>query len=298
LPDEYFFFGLKFHGFSCISARMEDLKHTPQNSSLGKSTVYIHEYNPGLLYPIPRNRRPLFFGADLWNAYEFSWLNTKGKPMVALLQLSFPVISTNLIESKSLKLYLNSFAQTAFDSTEDLLAVLTKDLSSCADAFVKVELVSHKHYQGSLITALSGLCLDDLDIKITQYNTPAVSMLEFVSELGPGSNNSVGLYYSHLLKSNCPVTGQPDWASIGFYIEGPRMVTQESLLRYIIAYREVTEFHEHCIEQIFGDLKEFLNPTVLHVDARYVRRGGLDINPYRSTQPDFEPNFCERLIRQ
>lgn len=270
----------------------EKVLHSP----LGKETVYANQYDPSLLYPIERDinwqargvdRSTLpFFGEDIWNSYEISWLNAKGKPIVALAQFHIPATSTHIVESKSFKLYLNSYNLSRFDSADEVAAQMAKDLSEAAGGQVKVTLTSPQ--DPVQIEAFDGRCIDDLDIAVTHYE-PAPELL---SSQGDRVTETL---VSHLLKSNCPVTGQPDWASVQISYTGPK-IDEEGLLGYLISYREHGDFHEQCVETIFMDIFERCQPKELTVYARYVRRGGLDINPYRSTQDTRPTN--PRLSRQ
>lgn len=269
-----------------------------QGLSLGQQSAYISQYAPELLQPVPRslNRDDLglgetlpFQGCDVWTLYELSWLNAKGKPMVALGEVAVPATSPNLIESKSFKLYLNSFNQTRCDSLAAVQALLVKDLSTCAGSGVSVTLfpLDQAPHQ---IAALPGECIDEQDIEIDGY--------EFDQTLlqgAAGTDIVEETLHSHLLKSNCLVTRQPDWGSLVIHYRGPRL-DREKLLRYLISFRQHNEFHEQCIERIFIDLKHFCGPSQLTVYARYTRRGGLDINPFRSDWERVPANL--RLIRQ
>ena len=269
-----------------------------QGLSLGQQSAYISQYTPSLLQPVPRslNRDDLglrgelpFQGCDVWTLYELSWLNAKGKPVVAIGEVFVPATSPNLIESKSFKLYLNSFNQTRCDSIEAVAAMLTKDLSACAGETVKVTLfpLDQAPHQ---IAQLPGECIDEQDIEVDNYEFDA-SLLQGAA----GREIVEETLHSHLLKSNCLVTSQPDWGSVVIHYRGPRL-DREKLLRYLISFRQHNEFHEQCIERIFTDLKHFCAPEKLTVHARYTRRGGLDINPFRS---DWEPVPANlRLIRQ
>lgn len=269
-----------------------------QGLSLGQQSAYISQYSPSLLQPVPRslNRDDLgltdvlpFQGCDVWTLYELSWLNPKGKPMVALGEVSVPATSPNLIESKSLKLYLNSFNQTRCDSLAAVQALLAQDLSACAGGEVSVTLFPLDQAPHRIAT-LPGECIDEQDIEIDGY--------EFDQTLLQGAAGTEIVeetLHSHLLKSNCLVTSQPDWGSLVIHYRGPRL-DREKLLRYLISFRQHNEFHEQCIERVFIDLKHFCAPEKLTVYARYTRRGGLDINPFRS---DWEPAPANlRLIRQ
>lgn len=269
-----------------------------QGLSLGQQSAYISQYTPSLLQPVPRslNRDDLglrgelpFQGCDVWTLYELSWLNAKGKPVVAIGEVFVPATSPNLIESKSFKLYLNSFNQTRYDSLEAVQALLVQDLSGCAGAPVSVTLFTLDQAPHQ-IAQLPGECIDSLDIEVDGYEFD-----ETLLQGAAGHEIVEETLHSHLLKSNCLVTSQPDWGSVVIHYRGPRL-DREKLLRYLISFRQHNEFHEQCIERIFTDLKHFCAPEQLTVHARYTRRGGLDINPFRS---DWEPVPANlRLIRQ
>ncbi|MGY2461552.1 NADPH-dependent 7-cyano-7-deazaguanine reductase QueF [Vreelandella sulfidaeris] len=271
---------------------------TLENAPLGRDSAYPEQYDAGLLYPIPRaaNRTPLgieedalpFVGEDEWHAFEVSWLNSRGKPIVAVARFRLPASSPNLIESKSWKLYLNSFNQSRFYSRQEVMETLANDLAVAAGAEVSVELFD---VDASELSAqqLPGECLDDLDIAVSDY-TPSSDHLMVGNEIVEET------LYSHLLKSNCPVTGQPDWGSVLIRYKGPKL-DREGLLRYLIGFRQHQDFHEHCVEHIFTDLMTQAKPTQLLVLARYVRRGGLDISPWRAT-PGLTPPTPLRLARQ
>ncbi len=263
---------------------------------LGKTSVYIDRYDSGLLFPIPRegSRKETgfgvaaaIFGEDIWNGYEVSWLNGRGKPVVRMVELRVPANSPNLIESKSLKLYLNSFNQSVFERASDVLERMTLDLSQAAGADVCVALLALSHQWDNPPDAV---CVDALDIDVSVYQ-PDASMLVCDETEAEG-----GWLCSHLLKSNCPVTGQPDWGSVYVRYKGNR-IQPESLLAYIVSMRQHQGFHEQCVEQIFCDIIRRCSPEELIVCARYVRRGGLDINPVRSTM-DVRPFPNFRLGRQ
>lgn len=269
-----------------------------QGLSLGQQSAYISQYTPSLLQPVPRslNRDDLglrgelpFQGCDVWTLYELSWLNAKGKPVVAIGEVFVPATSPNLIESKSFKLYLNSFNQTRCDSLGAVQALLVQDLSGCAGAPVSVTLFTLDQAPHQ-IAQLPGECIDSLDIEVDGYEFD-----ETLLQGAAGREIVEETLHSHLLKSNCLVTSQPDWGSVVIHYRGPRL-DREKLLRYLISFRQHNEFHEQCIERIFTDLKHFCAPEQLTVHARYTRRGGLDINPFRS---DWEPVPANlRLIRQ
>lgn len=257
-----------------------------ENSSLGKAVNYGGQYDASVLYPIPRADKraeigiadPLpFSGVDIWNAYEFSWLDGRGKPKVALIEFRVPVTSPNIIESKSFKLYLNSYMQTRFADTEAMRQQIARDLSQAAGANVSVMLVTVNAVASAEIDVLEGTLIDDLPIDIDCYGPPNAKYLSADSEIVTDE-----ILVSHLLKSNCPVTGQPDWASLQIRYRGPRL-DRDGLLRYLISYREHNEFHEQCVERIFIDLMRECSPQRLAVYARYTRRGGLDINPFRAS---------------
>jgi 7-cyano-7-deazaguanine reductase len=270
-------------------------------SPLGKATEYQSHYAPELLYPISRQlkRNELgiadsalpFVGHDLWNAYELSWLNGKGKPVVAVGTFRVPATSPNLIESKSFKLYLNSFNQTAFASLQEVCAAMTRDLSAAAGAPVAVALEPLSQRPQATIGVPEGTLIDELDIACDRYQ-PAPDLLATL----PGDAVEETLY-SHLLKSNCLVTGQPDWAMVVIRYRGAP-IDRAGLLRYIVSFRNHNEFHEQCVERIFTDIQQRCRPTVLAVHARYTRRGGLDINPFRSTGECYGQPENIREIRQ
>jgi 7-cyano-7-deazaguanine reductase len=269
-------------------------------SPLGKPTEYRADYAPELLYPIPRQlkRDELgitaaalpFVGEDIWNAYEVSWLNPKGKPVVALATFRVPATSPNLVESKSFKLYLNSFNQTNFADLASVEGALLDDLSAAAGSpvSVKVELLSGRPQ--AAIGYPDGLLLDDLDIVCDTYQ-PAPNQLVAVD-----SPEVEEILYSHLLKSNCLVTGQPDWAMVVIRYRG-RPIDHAGLLRYIVSFRDHNEFHEQCVERIYCDITRQCAPEALAVYARYTRRGGLDINPFRSSGEFHVPGNV-REVRQ
>ncbi|WP_374340787.1 NADPH-dependent 7-cyano-7-deazaguanine reductase QueF [Azonexus sp.] len=256
-------------------------------SPLGKPTDYRADYAPELLYPIPRQlkRDELgiapggglpFAGEDLWNAYELSWLNPRGKPVVALATFRVPADSPNLVESKSFKLYLNSFNQTPFADAAAVEAALVRDLSAAAGAPVAVAVEPLDGRPQVAVGYPEGTLIDTLDVACDRYQ-PAPELLHAVD--GPVVEETL---YSHLLKSNCLVTGQPDWATVVIRYRG-RPIDRAGLLRYIVSFRNHNEFHEQCVERIYCDLSRRCAPEALAVHARYTRRGGLDINPFRSS---------------
>jgi len=268
--------------------------------TLGKSTPYRDQYDASLLQAVPRsmNREPLglfpdnlpFHGADIWTLYELSWLNDKGLPQVTVGEISLNANSINLIESKSFKLYLNSFNQTKFASWDKVLETLTRDLSTCAEGDVSVTLTRLEEVEGSPVGRFTGECIDNQDITIDNY--------EFSTDYlanAAGDEIVEESLVSHLLKSNCLITHQPDWGSVQIQYRGPK-INREALLRYLVSFRNHNEFHEQCVERIFNDIMHFCTPETLAVYARYTRRGGLDINPWRSNFP-FTPATA-RLVRQ
>ncbi|OIM99917.1 NADPH-dependent 7-cyano-7-deazaguanine reductase QueF [Idiomarina sp. MD25a] len=266
--------------------------------NLGKATDYPTTYDPSQLHAVARelNRTPIgitqplpFNGQDDWTGYEVSWLNTKGLPQVAIAEFSVPCDSPNLIESKSFKLYLNSFNESRFEDWQTVADIMQHDLSACAGAEVMVSLSSLNEYTHTPIADFPGECIDAQDIEIDTYDYQPNLL-----EVDPQVVESVNLH-SHLLKSNCLITNQPDWGSVFIHGTGPR-IDKASLLRYLISFRRHNEFHEQCVERIFMDLHR-LGFTQLTVFARYTRRGGLDINPFRS---NFEkaPPLGQRLARQ
>ncbi|OEC34845.1 7-cyano-7-deazaguanine reductase [Pseudomonas cuatrocienegasensis] len=271
-----------------------------EDSPLGKASEYIATYSPSLLFPIPRAAKWAelgltaetlpYTGVDLWNCFELSWLLPSGKPVVAIGEFAIPADSPAIIESKSFKLYLNSLNQTPFASTESLVQVLVTDLSAAAGKPVGVRVRTLAEVAAEGVATLPGRCIDELDVSISNYDQPQPQVLRCTA----GTRVEEQLH-SHLLKSNCPVTGQPDWGSVVVDYCGPAL-DPASLLAYLVSFRQHADFHEQCVERIFLDLQRLLQPERLTVYARYVRRGGLDINPYRSThalQPD-----NRRLVRQ
>ncbi|WP_298634082.1 NADPH-dependent 7-cyano-7-deazaguanine reductase QueF [uncultured Umboniibacter sp.] len=279
---------------------MSEINNIHEQIPLGKSTEYQSHYNPALLAPIPRglSRRTLaacqreMFGEDLWTAYEMSWLKPGGVPVVAVMRCHVPSTSTHIIESKSFKLYLNSYNGSEFDSFKAVEQQLKADLSAAAGESVSVVLERLDAAETSLqVGALAGIdCVDDLAITVTQYEPDASLLAVDDSMLVEEA------LCSHLLKSNCPVTSQPDWASVIIRYKGPQIVP-ESFLAYVISFREHQDFHEHCVERMYVDLMNRFNFDYLDVVARYTRRGGLDINPFRSSRAD-APRIETRLVRQ
>lgn len=276
------------------------MQHPAEHSPLGKSSAYVATYSPDLLFPIPRAPKWAelglraetlpYRGVDIWNCYELSWLLPSGKPVVAIGEFEIPADSPNIIESKSFKLYLNSLNQSVFASREALLEVVSRDLSAAAGKPVAVRLRTLDAVGAEGIAALPGRCIDELEIAIEHYDQPRAELLRC-----DPARQVEDCLHSHLLKSNCPVTGQPDWGSVVVEYRGAAL-QPESLLAYLVSFRQHADFHEQCVERIFLDLQRLLRPEKLTVYARYVRRGGLDINPYRSTEALSVDN--RRLVRQ
>lgn len=265
---------------------------SPELSPLGKTVGYGADYDPSLLFPIARAQQRAalglgedlpFTGVDFWNAYELSWLDGRGKPRVALAEIRVPAASPNIIESKSFKLYLGSYAQARFADTDALRAQLVADLSNAAGAPVSVVLTPAGSANAALIENLEGEVIDDLPIEVSHYGPPRPEFLSSDPELKADE-----VLVSHLLKSNCPVTGQPDWASVQIRYAGPR-IARDGLLRYLVSYRLHSDFHEQCVERIFMDVWTRCRPVKLAVYARYTRRGGLDISPFRTSHPQALP---------
>ena len=267
---------------------------------LGQKTEYASQYDRTLLQPVPRalNRdglgitqnQPFTIGADIWTAYEISWLNEKGLPQVAIADIYLDYQSQNLIESKSFKLYLNSFNQSKFADFNAVQQTMQRDLSECAQGDVKVRLNPVAVYDSQKIDHLQGDCIDEQDIEITSYEFNADWLKNCVSD-----EIIEEKLVSHLLKSNCLITNQPDWGTLHIHYVGKK-IDHEKLLRYVVSFRQHNEFHEQCVERIFCDLMHYAKPEKLTVYARYTRRGGLDINPFRSNFENLPENL--RLARQ
>ena len=272
--------------------------NTPEQSELGKSSSYVDQYDAALLFPIAR--RPKrdeigltgtlpFFGADLWTAYELSWLNPRGKPQLALARITVPAESTHIVESKSVKLYLNSFNNSVFADSAAVQTRLREDLSAAiwqdgaVMSSVGVQLVLPQDFDKEPVHELDGLNLDRLDLECSHYQ-PAPELLTAQFNQAPVTETLT----SQLLKSNCLVTGQPDWGSVRISYIGPQ-IDQAGLLQYIVSFRNHNEFHEQCVERIFMDIWRACKPSKLEVYARYTRRGGVDINPWRTSHPMAAP---------
>lgn len=257
------------------------------NLPLGKETKYSDIYDKDLLVGIPRKlaREPIglfgnmpFNGGDFWNCYELSWLNQKGKPEVRIMQFFVPFDSENIVESKSIKLYLNSYNGTKFVDESEVLAALKDDLDSITESNTSVVIKSLNEFLEEGLVTFDGICLDELDIEANEYSVNS-DLLKLADEHEVVEEK----IYSNLLKSNCWVTNQPDWAALQIEYLG-RKIDHESLLKYIISFRDHRELHEQCVEHIFHDIMERCEPMELTVFAKYTRRGGVDINPYRTTK--------------
>ena len=270
-----------------------------KKAPLGHFTQYKDQYDSSLLFPIPRESKrkelgvvdPLpFYGWDTWYAYEVSWLNPKGKPQVAIGRFDFPADSPNMIESKSLKLYLNSINNTQFSDVFQIQEIIAKDLSLIAGREVQVNLMALDQVDCYQVHQCPGVLLDALDVSSSCYhiNTDYLKL--------ESRKRVEETLCSNLLRSNCLVTGQPDWGTVVIDYVGPK-ISHEGLLKYIISYRNHNEFHEPCVERIFMDIFTQCHPKKLTVEARYTRRGGLDINPIRSTEP-LKPQSYQRFARQ
>ena len=279
---------------------------SPQDSLLGKAVPYVDQYDASLLYPISRSPKRAeigvpdtlpFVGADFWTAFELSWLNARGKPQVALAQITVPCETPNIVESKSFKLYLNSFNNTRIADVAQVLLHIRNDLSAAAwrgadtQGTVGVKIIGPELFDREPVHEMDGLSLDRLDVECTQF-TPAPALLKAALGETPVSE----VLTSRLLKSNCLVTGQPDWGSVQISYTGAQ-IDQEGLLQYLVSFRNHHEFHEQCVERIFMDIWTRCKPVRLAVYARYTRRGGLDINPFRTSHPQ-PPPLNIRTARQ
>ncbi len=269
------------------------------DNPLGKPTSYVSTYTPELLFPIARKtkREELqlssvnFVGQDIWNAYELSWLNARGCPQVAIGEFRFDAASDYIVESKSLKLYLNSFNQSVFDSIEKVSELIAQDLAEACGALVSVKLYPPHEFAQMAVSQMDGELLDNLETSFIDYSYNPETLAHSVSS----TDLVEEVLVSHLLKSNCLITSQPDWASIQIRYYGKR-IDREKLIKYLVSFRSHNEFHEQCVERIFSDLNHYCKPEKLTVYARYTRRGGLDINPWRSNFESTIDNI--RLARQ
>lgn len=266
-------------------------------SQLGKKTEYISQYDPTLLFPIPRapkraeiniNDAAIFHGYDIWNAYELSWLNEKGKPQVGIGEIIVPYDTPNIVESKSMKLYFNSLNNTKFHNLDAVITTIENDLSKAMKKSIDVNITLLNTIDDIRTESFSGECLDDIEISTSEYEVnPNLLLTE---------NESVNeTLFTNLFSAICLATGQPDWASIKIQYTGKKM-NRAGLLKYLISYRKHSEFHEQCIERIFMHILKHCEPTSLTVEARFTRRGGIDINPIRSTEPVTPAN--RRQVRQ
>ena len=274
--------------------------NTPEQSQLGKVSSYIDQYDASLLFPISRADKraelglldaPPFFGADMWTLYELSWLNLRGKPQVALAQVTVPCESPNIVESKSLKLYLNSFNNSRFADAREVRERIRADVSAATGAGIGIKTIGPEMFDREPIHEMDGLSIDRLDVECLHF-TPAPELLFAEFDEPPVLETLT----SSLLKSNCLVTGQPDWGSVQIAYSGPA-INQEGLLQYLVSFRNHNEFHEQCVERNFMDIWTRCKPVKLSVYARYTRRGGVDINPFRCSYPmQLPPNV--RTARQ
>jgi 7-cyano-7-deazaguanine reductase len=274
--------------------------NTPEQSQLGKPSAYVDQYDASLLFAMPRAPSrielgiagtPPFFGADLWTAFELSWLNLRGKPQVALAHITVPCESPNMIESKSFKLYLNSFSNTRFLDAREVRERIRADIGAAVGVGVGIKTLGPELFDQEPVHEMDGLNLDRLDVECIHF-TPAPELLFAEFDEPPVTETLT----SNLLKSNCRVTGQPDWGSVQISYSGAQ-INQEGLLQYLVSFRNHNEFHEQCVERIFMDVWTRCKPIKLSVYARYTRRGGLDINPFRTSYPQgLPPNV--RTARQ
>jgi len=279
----------------------KDINIIARKSALGKKSLYISNYDSSLLYAISRREKreelginPInlpFFGVDSWNHYEVSWLNNKGKPCVGIAHIIYDCSSPKIIESKSFKLYFNSFNNTKFESASALEKIIKQDVEKYIEAPVFIEIHPLNSSKLPLMqNTFSGENIDSLDIECSTYDLEP-------SFLTTSNEVITETLCSDLLKSNCLITYQPDWGSIQIRYSGNK-INREGLLKYLVSFRNHNEFHEQCIERIFMDILRNCKPSKLTVYARYTRRGGLDINPYRSTEKTSFNDENIRLSRQ
>lgn len=272
-----------------------------EDSPLGRRTAYPERYDASILFPIARgeSRKALrigatlpFRGEDIWTAYELSWLDGRGKPRVAIATLRVPATTPAMIESKSLKLYLNGFAGERFDDDRAVASVIARDLGERCGGEVNVELLPGDAMDTFALGWIGGEGIDELPVTIESYDAPDAGLLA----TQPGTHGEEVLT-SRLFRSNCPVTGQPDWADVQVRYRGPA-IDRASLLRYIVSFRRHCGFHEQCVERMFLDIRTHCRTEALTVYARFTRRGGIDINPWRSDDPDSVAPQNVRTARQ
>ncbi len=297
---KWFFIKIRVYG-TMNDEVLKQYQAIANESELGKKSAYGSSYDPSCLYPILRAGKRAeigidpanlpFVGFDCWNHYEVSWLNNKGKPMVAIAEIYYDCHSPKIVESKSLKLYFNSFNNTKFNNIAELESLIKNDLSERIETDVTVAIYPLGTLNNVAIQrSFSGESLDGLDVECSVYLVDP-SFLSVSDELVEET------LYSDLLKSNCLVTNQPDWGSVQIAYKGKK-INREGLLKYLVSYRNHNEFHEQCIERIFVDIMQYCKPESLTVYGRYTRRGGLDINPYRTNGPSPRLDKNIRLIRQ
>ncbi len=275
---------------------------TNKTIPLGRDAEFPTTVDPGVLFPIARDvaRKPLgidaaalpFKGADLWTAWELSWLDARGKPCIAVAELQVPCASPNLVESKSLKLYLNGYAMTRFDNADAVRARIAQDVSVCVGAQVEVGLLRRADFEELEVGEFPGEPLDDLQLDVADYAPPRADHLRRHA----GARVIGESLVTHAFRSRCPVTGQPDWASVQVRYRG-RAIEHAGLLRYLVSFRDHPDFHEACVERMFVDIRERCAPVELRVYARFLRRGGIDINPWRAT-PGLAAPVGRRSARQ
>ena len=262
------------------------------DSNLGQDTQYPEQYDPTLLFPIaraetrqgsPAEKTPAWIGGDIWTAFEVSWLDSKGKPIVAIASFEFPQTNHYLIESKSFKLYLNSFNQSEFDRVDEVATHFKQDLSKASGGTVNVEIKLSHEWNDCQVINIPGASVDELDVDIDTYE-PNAALLQLKDGAGNDAEQ-VNILYSNLLKSKCPVTNQPDWGTVIIAYKG-KTIDPAAFLKYIVSYRLHNGFHELCVEEIYCDLLTQCAPDKLFVMARYTRRGGLDINPWRASDEE------------
>lgn len=287
---------MKFAHTTIVPMNAPSLPTHDKALPLGKESAYPDRYDPTLLYPIARElgRAPLgltgnrlpFIGWDLWRGYELSWLNGRGMPQTAILKAWVPATSPNIVESKSFKLYLNSLNNERFQAVKELQELITADIERAAGAPVKITLITPENFESEPVSEPNAnvVCLDEQDIDIQEYQ-PNSNLLNLASDQVVTES-----LFSRLLKSNCPVTGQPDWGSLHIQYRG-MAIDHAALLRYIVSFRQHQGFHEQCVEQMFCQIMAHCKPEQLSIYARYTRRGGMDINPWRATPGTPEPSL-------